>query len=345
MRFVSPLLKRAVYPALHRTGLLHRITPSAGYAVVNYHGVVPLDHLEGDKFLDGNLVQPLAFRRQLQFLKAHYRIVHPEDFHACLRQGKSLPPHSVLVTCDDGLLNTLTDMLPILQREEVPCLFFVTAASCKNCLGMLWYEELYHSMRIKPLGALVSQLPREPDGEPSPATSFHGQWWNLVKRASQLNAVAREDWMARVRLQSDTTQTTSSPKRWRLLNLSELKRLSQAGMTVGAHTRTHPILSLCSDEEARREIQESKAEIESALGRAVWAFAYPFGNPATVGAREFCLAREAGFSCAFLNVEYWAGQSGPLALPRTHVSADMNLAEFEAHLSGFHTRLQRALGG
>ena len=143
MRFVSPLLKRAVYPALHRTGLLNRITPSAGYAVVNYHGVVPPDHLEGDKFLDGHLVQPLAFRRQLRFLKAHYRVVHPEDFHACLRQGKSLPPHSVLVTCDDGLLNTLTDMLPILQREEVPCLFFVTAASCKDSLGMLWYEELY----------------------------------------------------------------------------------------------------------------------------------------------------------------------------------------------------------
>jgi peptidoglycan/xylan/chitin deacetylase (PgdA/CDA1 family) len=116
-------------------------------------------------------------------------------------------------------------------------------------------------------------------------------------------------------------------------------------MTVGAHTRTHPVLSLCSDEEARREIQESKAEIESALGRPVWAFAYPFGNPATVGAREFRLAREAGFSCAFLNVEHWAGQSGPLALPRTHVSGDMDLAEFEAHLSGFHTRLQRALGG
>ena len=57
MRFVSPLLKRAVYPALHGTGYFGRITPPAGYAVVSYHGVLPADHSASDKFLDGNLVQ------------------------------------------------------------------------------------------------------------------------------------------------------------------------------------------------------------------------------------------------------------------------------------------------
>jgi hypothetical protein len=30
-------------------------------------------------------------------------------------------------------------------------------------------------------------------------------------------------------------------------------------MTIGAHTWTHPVLSLCTDEEARREIQESSS--------------------------------------------------------------------------------------
>ena len=57
-------------------------------------------------------------------------------------------------------------------------------------------------------------------------------------------------------------------------------------MTIGAHTLSHPILSLCSDEEARHEIQQSKNDLEQALGRQVWAFAYPFGNSATMGERE-----------------------------------------------------------
>jgi len=353
MRFVSPLLKHAVYPALYHAGLLGRIPPPGGYAVVNYHGVIPEDYSGSDNFLDGNLAHPEIFRKQLQFLKAHYRVIHPEMFRAYIEQGEPLPPRAVLVTCDDGLLNTLTDMLPILQTEDVTCLFFATAASCKNDPSMLWYEELYHSMLTKPLNGLAAQLPPDPGAQSSPTESFQGQWWNIVKRASQLDATTRADWMDRVRAQSTSTQITmpispqiaSCEKRWRLLQLPELKQLSQAGMTIGAHTRTHPILSLCSDEEARREIQESKLEIERALERPVWAFAYPFGNPATMGEREFRLAREAGFSCAFLNVEHSAAESGdPFAIPRTHVTANMTLPEFAAHLSGFHARLQRAGG-
>ena len=42
-------------------------------------------------------------------------------------------------------------------------------------------------------------------------------------------------------------------------------------MSVGAHTLTHPVLSLCSDEEARCEIQGSKTELERVLGKPVWA--------------------------------------------------------------------------
>jgi peptidoglycan/xylan/chitin deacetylase (PgdA/CDA1 family) len=117
-------------------------------------------------------------------------------------------------------------------------------------------------------------------------------------------------------------------------------------MSIGAHTLSHPVLSLCSDEEARREIQESRSDLERTLGRPVWAFAYPFGNPSTLGEREVRLAREAGFACAFLNVEYWgSGLSDPFALPRTHVTQDTALPEFAAHLSGLHTRLQRLVGG
>lgn len=344
MRIVSPLLKRVVYPALHRTGFFSRFSLPDGCAVVNYHGVLTADHTDSDRFLDGNLVQPQVFRKQLQFLKSRYHLIHPEDFRACIQNGKPLPARSVLVTCDDGLLNTLTDMLPVLQNENVPCLFFVTAASCRDDPGMLWYEEIYHSMQSKPLGELVAQLPLDPHSDSSSSASFHSQWWNVVNRASQLDAAARANWMARVRLESTRTRGKVSEKRWRLLSLTELMELSRSGMTIGAHTETHPVLSLCSDDEARREIHESKAAIERALQRPVWAFAYPFGNSATVGDREFHLAREAGFSCAFLNVENGTGQSNQFALPRTHVTWDMSLSELEAHLSGFHSRLQRAVG-
>jgi peptidoglycan/xylan/chitin deacetylase (PgdA/CDA1 family) len=344
MRLVSPLLKRAVYPALHRTGWLGRMTPPRGYAVVNYHGVVPSGYRSGDPFLDGNLVEARVLRQQLRFLKSCYRIITPKEFRAWMEQQRPIPPRSVLITCDDGLSNALTDMLPVLQEEAVPCLFFVTATSAGAAPGMLWYEEIYHLMRQRSLSAEILQALPRGENEAHSFPNFQAEWWSAVKRASQMDAESRVQWIECVRKEADPVPL-SDERRWRLLNACELRKLAEAGMTIGAHTRTHPVLSLSSGEEARREIQDCKVELERVLGQTVWAFAYPFGNPATIGEREFRLAREAGYTCAFLNVEYWPGEvSSTMVLPRMHVTADMALAEFAAHLSGVHMRLRSVVG-
>jgi peptidoglycan/xylan/chitin deacetylase (PgdA/CDA1 family) len=347
MRLVSPFLKHAVYPALHRVGCLDRMMPPGGFAVANYHGVVPAGHpelAELDIFLNANLVRPEMFRRQLQFLKTHYRVIHPENYCAWIERGEPLPPRSVLVTCDDGLVNTLTDMLPVLQSENVPCLFFVTGASTGENPGMLWYEELYHLMRALPLDDKDSPLPAEEGAKSGPSDSFQGLWWRTVRRASRLDAAARGNWMDGIRSRREQSRSLHSETRWRLLNIADLRRLADAGMSIGAHTLTHPVLSLCSEQEAAREIGQSKTDLESALGRPVWAFAYPYGNSGTMGEREVRLARQAGFTCAFLNVERWGdGRSDRFAIPRIHVSRDTGLPEFAAHVCGIHTRLQRMM--
>ena len=76
------------------------------------------------------------------------------------------------------------------------------------------------------------------------------------------------------------------------------------------------------------------------------ALAYPFGDPASVTGREQEMAERAGFSCAFLNVGGGFGAPMPrYALPRVHVTGEMNLGEFEAHVSGFYRSLrERFLG-
>lgn len=343
MRFVSPFLKRAVYPALHRTGWLNRVSPSGGYAVVNYHGLLPAGSSGDAGLLEGSLVAADAFRAQMKFLNSHYRVIHPQDFRSFIEEGRPLPPRSVMVTCDDGLRNHLTEMLPILQEESVPCLFFVTGYSCSGDPGMLWYQELFYLLRNRPLGEVDSRLPQEEEAQHRPQ-DLPSRWWSAVRRASRLEAEARESWMAEVREHCGPLPA-GTEKRWGVMKTRELKQLCEAGMTIGAHTRTHPILSLCSDEQAIREIQQVKNEMERVLGRAIWAFAYPFGNPQTLGEREFRIAKQAGFSCGFVNVEHWGGIAAEFAIPRTHVTLDMTLPEYAAHLSGFHSRLQRAVAG
>ena len=132
-------------------------------------------------------------------------------------------------------------------------------------------------------------------------------------------------------------------RRYRLLNRTELRELVAQGMTVGAHTASHPWLPSMEAELARREIQECRSRLASWLQREIWAMAYPFGSEGAAGEREMKMAQDAGFTCAFLN--HGGGcfrhASPRFALPRAHVTSAMKISELEAHLSGFHERLQR----
>jgi peptidoglycan/xylan/chitin deacetylase (PgdA/CDA1 family) len=68
----------------------------------------------------------------------------------------------------------------------------------------------------------------------------------------------------------------------RLLDWAELGRLAEAGITIGAHTRTHPRLESLSAGAVEREIVDSKARIATEIGVDAAAFAYPYGSVGSV---------------------------------------------------------------
>jgi len=346
MRFVSPTLKHVVYPAMAGTGWFRLLAPQ-GVSVVTYHGVQPDGYESQDPALDGNLVSPAMLRCQLRLLKTNYDVISPDDFRSWLNGACKLPSRAVLLTCDDGLLNVLTNMLPILRDENVKCIFFVTGASAAETPAMLWYEQLFLAVLRAPAGK--SRILDIEDSLAGPAER-RAVWWRMVQRLSQEDAASRDAFLATVRQTwphspHADADTTPVQQRFHLLTRSQLIQLQDAGMTIGAHTMTHPILSRQPLALARHEIAGSRAALERVLDRPLWAFAYPFGDSSAVDVQAMTIAREAGFEAAFLN---YGGGFAPhfdhFAIPRVHVTASMGLAEFEAHVAGFHSLLQRRSG-
>jgi peptidoglycan/xylan/chitin deacetylase (PgdA/CDA1 family) len=352
MRIVSPFLKRVLYPALSITGVFRR-TSARGLAVVTYHGVLPQGYETVDAALDGNLISVGALRRQLRLLKAHYAVISPGDALAWRAGRGELPPRAVLLTCDDGLMNCLTDMLPVLHEEKMNCLFFVTGASAEDCRQMLWYEELFLLFLRAPAGHFeVSSEGVLIQGELGLRQQRRAIWWSAVKRLSQVDAGIRSRFLRAARMQfglhAERSFDEGNPaacRRFGLLTATELRELAAAGMTIGAHTLSHPMLSQLAPELAYAEISESRLRLESVLKKRVWAFAYPFGDPQSVTPQVLAMTQKAGYEAAFLNFGGGLGIDLPAyALPRVHVTSEMSLAEFEAHVSGFHARLQRGAG-
>jgi peptidoglycan/xylan/chitin deacetylase (PgdA/CDA1 family) len=349
VRLLSPVLHRILYPALGSIGFFHS-HPAAGPHVITYHGVLPAGYGSADSFLDNTLVSAETFRSHLRLLKKHYEVISPEAFLVSLREGRALHARAIMLTCDDGLLNHVTTMLPILQEEQLKCLFFVTGSSAENRVEMLWYVELYLLLmraerRSEPTsvqGIGIPQIPFDPRERRS-------VWLRLVKELSSLDADTRRAFLdeAREKLGMPSSwklhylEDRLLSQRFRLMGSGDLKQLVDAGMTVGAHSMSHPALIEQSEDLARSEIANCRMVLEQALGQPVWAIAYPFGNPESVSAREYKLAEEAGYECAFINIGGTLDpESRRFALPRIHVSAEMSLSVYEAYVSGFHDALR-----
>jgi peptidoglycan/xylan/chitin deacetylase (PgdA/CDA1 family) len=350
MKFISPVLKRLVYPSLAKAGVFRRGSAD-GLGIVTYHGVLPEGYRVIDAALDGSLVTASALRQQLRLLQRNYNVISPELVMRWCMGKAQLPSRAVLVTCDDGLANVVTDMLPILEEEKIPCLFFVIGLSAEDEPRMLWYEELF-LMLLSARGKLFSIRLSENEiaGFLGSQVQRRDLWRDIRCVLEKCDNENCSRFLQQIRstlgLPDDFARTylreTVAEKRFRLLRPCELKSLLSAGMSIGAHTLSHPMLSQLPADCAWLEIAEGRSRLEKAVGGEIWAFAYPFGGAEAVSEREFAMAQRAGYKAAFVSFGGGLGADLPrYALPRIHMTANITLPELEANVSGFHGFLRR----
>jgi peptidoglycan/xylan/chitin deacetylase (PgdA/CDA1 family) len=127
-----------------------------------------------------------------------------------------------------------------------------------------------------------------------------------------------------------------------LFSPGELRELGPL-VEIGAHTRSHPALTSLDDEAAREEIAGSRRDLESALGRPVTLFAYPYG---AYDERVRRLVEEAGFegACTVAHGRNPAG-TPPLELRRLEIEGTCSLARFLLTLLLGDTHLRRRWRG
>jgi GT2 family glycosyltransferase/peptidoglycan/xylan/chitin deacetylase (PgdA/CDA1 family) len=115
-----------------------------------------------------------------------------------------------------------------------------------------------------------------------------------------------------------------------LLTLAQMREMQKHGVTFGSHSATHPLLSSLSDVDLRREVNDSKAKLEDALGTAVEWFAYPFGD---VDRRVRAAVLEAGYRAAVTTNAGFNRWQDPLALNRLEIDDRDWLLDFALKLA------------
>lgn len=202
---------------------------------------------------------------------------------------RSLPPGAVCVTFDDGYADNADVALPILQRTGVPATFFVATGYVDG--GRMWNDTVAEAIRHWKDAALDVGWGPIPVTTPADKRAAIGQVLQRWKYLPLAERGARADELAR---------SANVPRHATLMMTSEqIRGLRAAGMDIGAHTVSHPILAGIDDRDATREIVESRRFLTDLLREPVPLFAYPNGKPGRdYGARDVAAVRDAGFRAA-----------------------------------------------
>ena len=133
------------------------------------------------------------------------------------------------------------------------------------------------------------------------------------------------------------TQTSIRKQNQNLfLNWGEIKILEEHPLvTIGAHTHSHPNLSILKESEVFFEISHSKKLIEKNLKQQIDHFAYPYGTLNEASTREYELAKQHGFKTAVTTVPISGRVTNMYAVPRYGIPYNLNAYGLQGKLSGW----------
>ncbi len=266
-------------------------------------------------------VAPHRFTEHLQVLQKYAYPISLKQLAQAHRDG-NIPQRAVVVTFDDGYADNLHKAKPLLERYSIPATVFATTGYMGS-EREFWWDEL-ERMLLQPgrlpenlclkisnspkrweLGTAVDyseeDYQRDHDrrawkGRPGSRLAFYYSVWQHLQPLP-----AEERQQAQDEILAWAGAEPAARPACRPLALEELHALGQGGLVeIGAHTVTHPLLSVHSVAFQRDEIQQSKAYLEELLDHPVTSFAYPFGDHT---AQTVPLVREAGFTCACATLE------------------------------------------
>lgn len=281
-------------------------------------------------------VSPSAFDAQMRYLAKKYYVISMPELLFLSRHGGAVPPNAVMVTFDDAYCDFAGQAWPILKRYNLPVTLFVPTAFPGKRVRSFWWDDLYHALRAtdcrEELDTAAGRISLATEGDRNQA---------LTRLRDHVKSLPHDEAMAWV---DGICRKLGMPMPERsVLSWDTLRQLARQGVTLGAHTQTHPLLNRVTVAEARSEAVGSLRDLEREIGSALPIFAYPSGGFNDEVVR---LLKQAGFELAFTTVRGindWR-TADRLRLRRINVGPATTLPVLRAQLLPVTARLNAFAG-
>jgi peptidoglycan/xylan/chitin deacetylase (PgdA/CDA1 family) len=287
------------------------------------------------------IVSADTFDRQIGFLQERFRILPLAELVSRRRAGLPLPPNAVALTVDDSHEDFYQYAYPVLLRHGVPITSYVTT---EFVAGRVWLLPDLIAHLLASTGRTELSLALGDSHQRWDLTGELGRlaaWSDVADHYLTLETGEAHRFIAELGRILDVEVPPTPTPEYRATSWDQVREMANHGVEIGSHTRTHPRLSLLSDESLWEEIEGSKRELEEQLSRPVVSFAYPYGTPLDFDDRCRRAVAAANYTSAVVGYYEPDVFGDELAIKRLPI--DSNWREFLKSVYGVQ-HLKRSLG-
>ena len=243
-------------------------------SILIFHRVLPeLDPIFPDE------PDARRFDQVMGWVKTWFNVI-PLDAAVDALKTRNLPARAMAITFDDGYADNRTIALPILKRHGLSATFFVATGYLDG--GRMWNDTIIEAIRGSEARRLALALDNIKGFEGGRLQSLaigsvlekRAAIQAILGRIKYLSSSEREAASRSIAEQCDIDLPDNL-----MMTTQQVVEMRRAGMLIGAHTISHPILAKLEPYEVLKEISGSKQFLESILEEEINLFAYPNGRP------------------------------------------------------------------
>ena len=325
-------LKKILYGLSYNSGFSRLLVDHKQHVhklIITYHNVLPSSELS--RFFTNNVdVSAEIFEFQIRSLLEKFGIQPGIEIIDPAKKG-------IYLSFDDGMLNNIEVIAPILKKYGITAMFAVCSALLQKNIEFIWRDTIF--LMLKSLMNKELILPDMPSlsGEVINEKNLNRTAAALTEHIEKNNKMDHVyEYLNEILLSNNITlnRDSFSQLRYSPMSPSDVRYLQNEGHFIVSHTNTHRKLVLLSGSELEKELTISRNYFINELGYCN-TLVYPYGTSAEVGEREVQSVNKAGYKHAFLNTQN-GFKNSDLFMPRISMGNVFSKSVFFGILAGMN---------
>jgi len=243
------------------------------------------------------------FENVLKVLRRYFEFISMEDAVQMLSGKVPLRPYCAVLTFDDGYRNNYELALPVLEKYNIPAIYFISTGNIDSqkphWFDMMDYVIQHNSRSIKmEVGGKIYTF--ENDDNERLAKEFrrflfdcnNSQGEDDIELISKIYAIIKK-W--EIKEGKNVKEILNGDSRTAMMSWKHVGILSSKGIEIGSHTVDHCRLGTIAKDEIYRQLEKSKMDIEKHLGKACKYLSYPNGS---YNEKVIDIAKVCGYSAS-----------------------------------------------